>query len=139
MVLLSVAVGIGYISINSFYIKDPKFYDVPIITCAFNALFGYFSIYLLLDAKRLEQKLGSFQEMAYYFTQDRAFIMLIGAQYGVNCMMISSYCVNQVVNFLSMQVSVMYDSPDYEQWYDYLNWFVIYAILNLGYYQIIFQ
>ena len=60
LVLLSVAVGIGYISINSFYIKTPSFYDVPIVTCVLNALFGIFSIYLLLDAKHLEQKLGSF-------------------------------------------------------------------------------
>ena len=78
LILISVAVGIGYVQVSSFYIRDPWFYIYPTLTCIFNLLFGYLSVYLLLDAKALKEQLGSFQELAYYFTSDRAWIMLIG-------------------------------------------------------------
>jgi hypothetical protein len=86
---------------SAFYIKYPAFYWYPILTCLFNGLFGILSVYLLLDAYKLQNKLGSFQEMAYYFTQDRAYIMIIGFQYGLFCLVMSAFCLNHVVDYSS--------------------------------------
>ena len=55
LILISVAIGIGYVQITSFYIRDPSFFIYPILTCIFNLLFGYLSIYLLLDAKAYKE------------------------------------------------------------------------------------
>jgi len=43
-IMLSVAVGIGYIQISNFFIKNPDFYWYPVLTCVFNIGFGYISI-----------------------------------------------------------------------------------------------
>jgi len=53
LIMISVAIGIGYIQMSTFYLKYSYFYWYPIMTCAFNAVFGVISIYLLLDAYKL--------------------------------------------------------------------------------------
>jgi len=103
-ILISITLSYGYIQISSFYINNPSFYIIPILTCILNAVFGYISIYMLIDARSLQDRLGSFQEMAFYFTEDRALIMVIGFQYGLFCLMLCSYCINNIVTFFSTEL-----------------------------------
>ena len=78
LTMFSVAIGIGYVQLSNFFIRSPEFYFYPIITVLVNLVFGYLSIYMLVDAYRVKNRIGSFQEMAYFFTNDRTYIMIIG-------------------------------------------------------------
>ena len=74
------------------------------MTCLFNFYFGLVTIYMLLDVKKFEDQLGSFQEVAYYFTQDRALILLIGIQFGVFCLVFSSHCMYFSVDYIRFEI-----------------------------------
>jgi hypothetical protein len=67
--LSSVAIGFGYISISEFYIKEPEFFLYPIIATVCNIIFGMISIKMMMEVSEItNNRLGSLQEMAYYFT-----------------------------------------------------------------------
>lgn len=82
----------------------PEYYWYPMLTCLFNFVFGLVTLYMLLDVKKFEDQLGSFQEVAYYFTQDRSLIMLIGIQFGVFCLVFSSHCMFYAVDYISFEI-----------------------------------
>jgi magnesium-transporting ATPase (P-type) len=108
-ILTSVAIGIGYISTSAYYYNSPNYFFVPISTCIINIVFGLISVKMLLDAKSVQEErvgsstsssLGSLQELAYYFSGDRSFIMIVGLQYGINCIILSAFCLNHTVMFV---------------------------------------
>jgi hypothetical protein len=58
--MFAVAIGIGYTQLSDFYIKYPSFFWYPIATVIFNIVFGFLSIYMLIDAYSQKNRLGSF-------------------------------------------------------------------------------
>ena len=59
-ILLSVGVGVGYVQLGNFYITNPSFYWYPVVTCVVTLCLSLLSVYLLLDAYKLQNRLGSF-------------------------------------------------------------------------------
>lgn len=74
---------------------------MPIFAVVANIVFGVISVLMFLDAKRIQEKnivknhmrLGSIQEMMYYFKSDRGLIVFVGLQFGAHCLGISAYCM----------------------------------------------
>ena len=56
--------------------------------------------------------MGSFQEMAYYFTNDRGLIMVIGIMYGLQCMLLTSYCLYFVMKYFTLMIDSNLDAED---------------------------
>ena len=134
-ILLSVGVGVGYVQLGNFYITNPSFYWYPVVTCIVTLLFSLLSVYLLLDAYKLQNKLGSFQEMAYYFTQDRAAIMIIGFQYGVFCVCMASFCFSNTAFWM---IDVIYELTKKQfimDNYTYMYWATL-VVTGWFYYQL---
>lgn len=101
LILLSISIGIGYINFTSFNSEDSNFYIVPLFAVVANLMFGVISVLMFMDAKRIQEKnivknhmrLGSIQEMMYYFKSDRGLIVFVGLQFGAQCLGICSYCM----------------------------------------------
>ena len=55
MILLSVAIGVGYINFTAFNDVDFEFFTIPMICVAVNTICGFISVYMLLDAKRIQE------------------------------------------------------------------------------------
>ena len=55
-------------------------------------------------------------------------------------MMISSYCINNVVNFLQMEISsALWDKPNHDSWLNWAVWFTVFFALIFFYSFICFQ
>lgn len=113
LTMFSVAIGIGYAQLSNFFIRSPEFYFYPIVTVFVNMLFGYFSIYMLVDAFKVKNRVGSFQEMAYFFTNDRTYIMIIGLQYAFNSIVVSSFSLSKISEYVSFLLTTFFwgDNP----------------------------
>ena len=105
LILLAVALGIGYLETSGFYMEHPIFFLYPIITAVMNTVFGLISVHMLIEVYRFtEGRLGSLQEIAYYFTGDRSIIMMIGVQYGLFCLVMAAYCLSMTVDYIILYI-----------------------------------
>ena len=112
----------------------PEFYWYPLLTCVSNLFFGAISIYLLVDVKSHQRKLGSLQEFSYYYTSERSFIMIIGSLVGLFCSISSAYCLNHIAQFL---VDVLDLGCEGWQWdVKLVFYYGVLAILSVIYYHV---
>lgn len=101
LILLAVALGVGYLETSGFYMEYPIFFLFPINATIANIVFGLISVHMLIEVYRFtEGRLGSLQEVAYYFTGDRSLIMMIGVQYGIFCLAMAAYCLSTTVDYI---------------------------------------
>lgn len=80
-ILLSVAFGVGYIDILS---QNLVAGSIQIMAQFFYLVTGVISLYMLSTVRQAKQdKMGSYQELAYYYINSRAIIFIISIQYGL--------------------------------------------------------
>jgi len=80
--------------------------------------------------------------MAYYFTQDRAYIMIIGFQYALFCLIMSSFCLSHTVGFLSdlsVRVLMPYMNDEAEKVVPNVIYFSLFFLISGFFYNISFR
>lgn len=66
-----------------------------------NFVVGIISVVMLSKVKKAYQnKMGSYQELAYYFTQSRSLILVISFQVSLSLLVTSGYCFFFVTRFI---------------------------------------
>ena len=146
LILGAIAIGVGYMQVMSFsgmlITGQPNYFEIPIITCLSNSFFGFMGISLILYSKRAieimsvttNHQVGSFQEMAYYFTNDRGLIIIIGIMYSFQCMLRTSYCLYFVIKYFTLMVDkeLYTDSREIRSTYVFNVTFIVTVIVYIA-------
>ena len=97
-ILLSIGFGVSYMDI--FALLDYNV-DCTIIGLTLNLVIGIAAVCMLYDVKQEHKnKLGSYQEIAYYFTRDRSLIFSISLIYVFESFTTSSYAFYYSTNHI---------------------------------------
>ena len=152
--MLCIGFGMAFQSFSSFFLYSfhADRYWLPIdkyIWIPFAVIVGNFSLqlitgYILVDLRK-QVNLGSYQEMAYYFSGNRAFILIIGLHFTLQTIVTAGYgsnlasqiLINSVINPLWRRLDT-YDhdnneiapgAPGY-----YILWGIVLAVYSLTFY-----
>lgn len=97
-ILISIAFGVGYLGV--FSIEDEKY--TPIILLFINLVVGILSVLMLSKVrKEYSNKMGSYQELAYYFSEQTTVIYVISFQCSISLLVTCGYSFQYVVAFVS--------------------------------------
>ena len=100
--MISIGYGVGYIDVLSQVDGNPI---TIMIMLVLTFLMGLVSVFILYDVKQQHKnKLGSYQELIYFFTKDRSLVFLVSVIYLINYMNLSGYALNysskQICSFI---------------------------------------
>lgn len=122
LILLSIAVGIGYVDVLKSSTKDSGMLIGIQLYCLIT---GLLSCYMLSQVKEAHQnKLGSYQEFAFYYMRDRSIILIICFTYGLLLISFSAFALKFSSEQLSWILCAFMGNLDESS----LNW-VFYSIL----------
>lgn len=126
-ILLSVAFGVGYIDILSQNLVGGS---LQIMAQFFCLVTGVISLYMLSTVKQAKQnKMGSYQEIAYYYLNSRSIIFIFSVQYGLLLLTFASFALY----FSSKQIARMLTAVLADAGRDYVLDLCIVAAITLFY------
>lgn len=103
-ILFSVGFGIGYISIAKDLFSDltPMSYILPLL---FYMGIGFICIYFLSDVKKEHKnKMGSYQEIAYYYVKNRSIIFAISTLYMIDTLLLCVIALHKASLAISIYI-----------------------------------
>lgn len=84
-------------------------------------MFGVTSCLLLSKVRKAYQnKLGSYQEIAYYYIQQRTIILVISLQVSISLLATSAYSFQYCVRFISAFIEIQTNQKGIGPWYQEL-------------------
>ena len=113
LILLSVAFGVGYLDLFD-EVQNESIQIYPIVLQLVNLVVSTTACFMLCKVKEAHyNKMGSYQEISYYYKGDRTFIFVISLHVSISLLITAAYGFQFCTSFFTEFIAFQADSIDF--------------------------